>query len=166
MKEIFTIGHSTRSAEEFLKLLEVHNINFLADVRRFPGSRKFPWFGKDQLEPFLKSNGIDYNHFEDLGGRRPALPDSKHTEWRNKSFRGYADYMETADFQKAVERIEKIAMEKRLALMCSEAVWWRCHRSMISDYLKDRGWVVWHIMSEDKKTEHPYTVPVRQQKLF
>lgn len=159
--KIFTIGHSTRTIEEFLELLVYFDIKILADIRRFPGSRKYPQFDQDALKKSLEENGIEYVYIEDLGGRRKVSPDSKNTAWRNKSFQGYADYMETECFENGIKVLEKLALEKNTAMMCSEAVWWRCHRSMVSDYLKAKGWEVMHIMSLGKATEHPYTAPAR-----
>ena len=160
-KTIYTIGHSTRTMEEFLDLLFSFDIKILADIRRLPGSRKYPQFDQDNLRKSLEENGIEYIYIEDLGGRRKVSPDSKNTTWRNKSFQGYADYMETESFENGVKELEKLALEKNTAMMCSEAVWWRCHRSMVSDYLKAKGWEVLHIMALGKATEHPYTAPAR-----
>lgn len=131
------------------------------DIRRFPGSRKFPSFNKTQLAMDLQEVGIEYTHLEDLGGRRKVQAGSKNNRWRNDSFRGYADYMETMDFINAVSKLEAIALAKTTAYMCSEAVWWRCHRSMVSDYLKARGWQVLHIMAIGKAKEHAYTQPAK-----
>ncbi|WP_413532181.1 DUF488 family protein [Empedobacter brevis] len=158
---IYTIGHSTHSLEEFLEMLNSFEIKVLVDIRRFPGSRKYPWFNKDNLEKVLKENQINYMHIEDLGGRRKPNPNSLNTVWKNESFRGYADYMETTAFTKAVTELEKIAKAETTAFMCSEAVWWRCHRSMVSDYLKAKGWKVMHIMGIGKEEEHPYTSPAK-----
>lgn len=157
--EIFTIGHSTRSMEEFLNILHSFQIETLVDVRRHPGSRKFPHFKKENLLKSLPENGIAYHHMEDLGGRRKTSEDSKNTAWRLASFRGYADYMETGAFQSAVKELQDTALKSRVAYMCSEAVWWSCHRALISDYLKWRGWKVNHIMALNKAMEHPYTKP-------
>ncbi len=159
--KIFTIGHSTRTIEEFLDLLFSFEIKILADIRRLPGSRKYPQFDQDALKKSLEENGIEYVYIEDLGGRRKVSPDSKNTAWRNKSFQGYADYMETESFENGIKFLEKLALEKNTAMMCSEAVWWRCHRSMVSDYLKAKGWEVLHIMALGKATEHPYTAPAK-----
>lgn len=156
---IYTIGHSTHSFEDFIKMLQSFGIKTLADIRRFPGSRKYPHFNKENLEAELRNIKIKYIHLEDLGGRREVRVDSKNTRWRNKSFRGYADYMETEDFEKAIATLETIASEQPTAYMCSEAVWWRCHRSMVSDYLKAKCWTVMHIMAAGKEEEHPYTSP-------
>lgn len=160
-KNIWTIGHSTRTLNEFIKILHSFKIEVVADIRSFPGSRKFPQFNKEALEISLPKNGIEYVHLKKLGGRRKVFPDSKNTSWRHISFRGYADYMETDDFKEGINELEEIARKKQVAYMCSEAVWWRCHRSMVSDYLKNRGWNVWHIMAVEKEEEHPYTQPAR-----
>lgn len=159
IKKIWTIGHSTHPFGEFVEMLQSFEIELVADVRSFPGSRKFPQFNKEILAETLPANGIAYTHFRDLGGRRKVRPDSPNTVWRHPAFRGYADYMETGEFETGMEELQQIALEKRVAYMCSEAVWWRCHRSMISDYLKAKGWKVWHIMGINKATEHPYTAP-------
>ncbi len=161
MKTIFTIGHSNHPFEEFLEILKAFEIETLVDIRRYPGSRKYPHFNKDHLEKSLPEKEIQYLHYEDLGGRRKVKPDSHNTAWRLDSFRGYADYMETDSFKKAIEKLEILAKEKRVAYMCSEAVWWSCHRSLVSDYLKNEGWNVQHIMSKTKSNEHPYTKPAR-----
>lgn len=158
---IYTIGHSTRTIEDFVSLLQTFSIKTLADIRHFPGSRKFPQFNKEQLAETLKSNGIEYIHLVNLGGRRKVKKDSKNTRWRNEAFRGYADYMETEEFEQAINKLQDIARKATTAFMCSEAVWWRCHRSMVSDYLKAKGWKVLHIMTMRKIEEHPYTTPAR-----
>jgi uncharacterized protein (DUF488 family) len=160
-KTIWTIGHSTRPFDVFVGLLHHYSIQLLVDVRSFPGSRKYPQFNKEALELAIPENGIEYIHMKELGGRRKVDPNSKNTAWRHEAFRGYADYMETEAFQKGIEELEALASKKATAYMCSEAVWWRCHRSMISDILKLRGWRVLHIMSETKAEEHPYTGPAR-----
>jgi uncharacterized protein (DUF488 family) len=154
---VWTIGHSTRSLEEFLELLALHQIKLIADIRRFPGSRKYPHFGADALRGSLGSVGISYVHFPELGGRRRPRPDSHNEEWRNQAFRGYADYMETSEFRSGIERLTKFARAQRTVLLCSEAVWWRCHRSLVSDYLKAHGFKVQHILSATKTEVHPYT---------
>jgi uncharacterized protein (DUF488 family) len=165
---IFTIGHSTRTIEEFIAILRSFDIQLLADIRRFPGSKKYPQFNSPSLAASLQQAGIEYIHMPELGGRRKPLADSHNTAWKNPSFRGYADYMETDSFKEGVEKLEGLAANKRVAYMCSEAVWWRCHRSLVSDYLKIRDWKVMHIMDVDKATEHPYTSPAKevQGKLF
>jgi uncharacterized protein (DUF488 family) len=158
-REIYTIGHSTHPFEEFLGMLRSFGIEVLFDIRRLPGSRKFPQFDRENLETSLEAAGIHYVYSEDLGGRRRPKKDTKNTRWNNASFRGYADYMETEDFGNAVAKLEQAALKKRVVYMCSEAVWWRCHRSMVSDYLKAKGWTVWHIMALGKVQEHRYTAP-------
>lgn len=160
-KTVWTIGHSTRKFEELVEMLHSFNIQMLVDVRSYPGSRRYPEFNKETLEKTLPENNITYFHLKNLGGRRKVNPDSENTSWRHPAFRGYADYMETDAFKEAIKRLELIAEETRTAYMCSEAVWWRCHRSMVSDYLKVHGWRVMHIMAVGKSEEHPYTEPAR-----
>ena len=159
MKTIWTIGHSTRSFDEFLELLGSFKIKMLVDVRHYPGSRKFPHFNKENLQTSLPKNEIEYKHLVDLGGRRKPVPNSKNNAWRLDSFKGYADYMETEPFQSALETLKTSAKENPVAIMCAEAVWWSCHRSLISDILKSEGWTVMHIMNKNTATEHPYTAP-------
>ncbi|HEX6981241.1 MAG TPA: DUF488 domain-containing protein [Balneolaceae bacterium] len=158
---IWTIGHSNHSLEEFLTMLNSFEIELLADVRSYPGSNYVPHFNKENLQGSLPENDIEYVHLRRLGGRRKFHPDSENTVWRNKSFRAYADYMESDDFKKGAEKLAQMGKEKRTAYMCSEAVWWRCHRSMVSDYLKSKGWNVMHIMERGEAQEHPYTSPAR-----
>jgi uncharacterized protein (DUF488 family) len=160
-KLIWTIGHSTRTLDEFIALLKSFEIECVLDIRSFPGSRRYPHFNKEALEISLPENNVKYFHLKDLGGRRKALADSNNKVWRHAAFRGYADYMETDAFKNGVKDLEKIALKQRTAYMCSEAVWWRCHRSMVSDYLKVHGWNVIHIMGIGKEDEHPYTAPAR-----
>jgi len=158
---IYTIGHSTHSLAEFLDTLQSFNIKLLADVRRLPGSRKFPQFDAENLQTSLAENGIQYIHLANLGGRRKVKKDSKNNRWNNSSFRGYADYMETEEFAAAIKELEAIALKQTTAIMCAEAVWWRCHRSMVADYLKAKGWNVLHIMAIGNAQEHTYTSPAR-----
>ncbi len=155
--EIWTVGHSTRELADFIALLKENEIEAVADVRSLPGSRKFPQFNSEDLEPSLADAGIDYLLIKQLGGRRKVRPDSPHTVWRHKSFRGYADYMDTPGFEEGIEILLDLAEKKRTAVMCAEAVWWRCHRSMIADYLKSKGAIVEHIMGEKKNVTHPFT---------
>lgn len=156
-KTIWTIGHSTRSIEEFHAILKSFKIEVLADVRHYPGSRKFPQYNQESLQASLSQEGIAYVSMTELGGRRKPRPDSTNTIWRNEAFRGYADYMETEAFKQGIITLSEIACVKRTAYMCSEAVWWRCHRALISDHLKAHGWTVLHIMKTDKAIEHPFT---------
>lgn len=158
---IYTIGHSTRSLDEFLEMLHSFDIKILADIRSLPGSRRFPHFNQENLKISLEETGIKYIHLSDLGGRRKMKKDSKNNRWNNDSFRGYADYMETKEFQNAIMNLENIAWDQPTVYMCSEAVWWRCHRSMVSDYLQAKGWIVLHIMATGKVQEHKYTAPAR-----
>jgi uncharacterized protein (DUF488 family) len=160
-KIIWTIGHSTRTFEEFMSLLNVWQIQHVIDIRRFPGSKRFPQYNKDVLSAALLENDIQYTHIESLGGRRNPHPDSINTAWRVKGFRGYADYMETREFKKGIQELEHLAGLTRCVYMCTEAVWWSCHRALVSDYLKLHGWEVLHIMSKDKVQEHPYTKAAR-----
>jgi len=156
-RTIWTIGHSTRSPEEFVAALQSFLIEVLVDVRRYPGSKKYPHFNVAALETYLPEAGIAYLPLPELGGRRKPKPDSENTVWRSESFRGYADYAETPPFEEGIERLTEVAAQKRTAYMCSEAVWWRCHRAIISDYLKERGWTVLHIMDAGTVKEHPFT---------
>ena len=160
-KEIWTIGHSTHSLEEFVLMLETFQIQLVVDVRSLPGSNRFPQFNKESLELSLPKNNIKYYHLKALGGLRKATKGSHNTAWRVASFRNYADYMETDEFKAAIVDLEALAATQRVAIMCAEAVWWRCHRSMISDYLKNCGWLVNHIMSKTKIEVHPYTEPAK-----
>jgi uncharacterized protein (DUF488 family) len=154
---IYTIGHSTREFPELVDLLRENEIELVADVRSFPGSRKFPQYNKEDLMESFPAVGIEYRHLRGLGGRRSVRKDSENTVWRNKAFQGYADYMETIEFADGIKELLDIAEDETTAIMCSEAVWWRCHRSMISDYLKASGIEVLHIMEGGKVSEHPYT---------
>ena len=159
--QIWTIGHSTLPIEQFLGLLKGHDIQALVDVRTLPGSKRHPQFNGEALSHSLAQAGIDYVHMRDLGGLRKPRRDSPNTAWKNESFRGYADYMMTPAFTKAIEELLKIASTKRTTIMCAEAVWWHCHRSMIADYLKAEGVSVLHILGDTKVEEHPFTSPAR-----
>jgi uncharacterized protein (DUF488 family) len=155
---IWTIGHSTRKIDTFISLLEENGINLIADVRSFPGSKRYPQFNKEALAKSPQEHGIHYEHFAELGGRRKPRPDSRNIAWRNASFRGYADYMETEEFRRGVDRLVDLAKSAgSTAIMCAEAVWWRCHRALISDYLKARGIDVIHILDANKTEPHPFT---------
>ena len=157
MMKIWTVGHSTRSGEEFIEILRAQGIQVLVDVRTFPGSRRYPQFNREALSESLQGAGIKYKHEPRLGGRRRARPDSHNTAWRNEQFRGYADHMETEEFKNGVRELLELASSARVAVMCAEAVWWRCHRSLIADYLKAEGHEVIHILDEKKTEEHPFT---------
>jgi uncharacterized protein (DUF488 family) len=162
ISRIWTIGHSTREIDSFVSLLKENGIKLLVDVRSWPGSKRYPQFNKEALAESLSGQGIRYEHFPELGGRRKPKPDSHNTVWRNASFRGYADHMETEEFQKGVTRLLDLASEAgRAVIMCAEAVWWRCHRSLISDYLKAHGIEVIHILDANKAEPHPFTSAAR-----
>ena len=158
---VWTVGHSTRSGEEFGHILLAHGIQVLVDVRSFPGSRRYPQFNRSTLSESLASIGINYRHEPRLGGRRSPRADSHNTAWRNASFRAYADHMGTDAFRNGVEELLELARSARTAVMCAEALWWRCHRSLIADYLKAAGHSVIHIVDEKKTEEHPFTSAAR-----
>ena len=152
---IWTIGHSTRAIEEFLALLAQNGIELVVDVRSLPGSRRYPHFNQEPLAATLADHRIGYLWLEELGGRRKLVNSTDHSEWRNKAFQAYAQHMETEAFRKGAERVIALAAVQRLALMCAEGLWWRCHRSMIADYLVDRGAIVLHIMEPGSVVPHP-----------
>lgn len=155
---IWTVGHSTRSFDELLALLHAGGIKLLADVRRFPGSRRYPHFNQDALAESLGQHGIQYRHFVDLGGRRSKrLPDSPNGAWRVEQFNTYADHMQSAEFLAALDELMKTAREEPTAIMCSEALPHRCHRRLISDALVARGWRVRHLLSPRRIDDHTLT---------
>ena len=154
---LFTIGHSTRSIEEFIRLLKAHGVQRVIDVRTIPRSRHNPQFNRDRLSPALHSARIHYRHMPGLGGLRHARADSINTGWRNASFRGYADYMQSSMFAESVDRCIELAKQERVALMCAEAVPWRCHRSLIADALTIRGVAVREIWSDTRTEIHKLT---------
>ena len=160
---IFTVGHSNRSIDDFLALLKSHNVKRLVDVRTIPKSRHNPQFNRDALAASLRAAHIAYTHLPKLGGLRRARPDSVNTGWNNSSFRGFADYMQTPEFSAALARLEKparrggLARTKQCAIMCAEAVPWRCHRSLIADALTVRGHAVKHIMTPSRASLHKLT---------
>lgn len=143
---IFTIGHSTHTAEVFLDLLAAHEVRQLADVRTVPRSRRHPHFGKEALAGHLGARDVRYRHFPALGGLRKPLPNSINTGWRHPSFRGYADHMQTEEFRRGIEDLLTFAQAARTAIMCAEAVWWQCHRQLLADALLVRGVPVRHIL--------------------
>jgi uncharacterized protein (DUF488 family) len=144
---IFTIGHSTRTADEFLVLLDAYRVSGLADVRTVPRSRRHPHFSADALTTFLPAHGIDYIHLPGLGGLRKPRPDSRNGGWRNSGFRGYADHMQTQEFAAALDALVAFASDRQTAVMCAEAKWWQCHRQLIADALVARHIEVRHILS-------------------
>jgi uncharacterized protein (DUF488 family) len=154
---VFTIGHSTRPIETFIRLLKAHGVQRLVDVRTIPRSRHNPQFNRDQLSPSLHRAKIHYRHMPGLGGLRHARPDSTNTGWRNASFRGYADYMQTPAFEEQLTRCIALAREERVVLMCAEAVPWRCHRSLIADALLARGLEACEITSGVRAQRHTLT---------
>ncbi len=157
LRTIWTIGHSTRPIEEFVELLKAHRIQRVVDVRTVPRSRHNPQFNTEALADSLAKAAICYQHSGGLGGLRKAEKDSINTGWRNASFRGYADYMQTDHFLEALENLTAESRKQHSAIMCAEAVPWRCHRSMIADALVSRGWSVKHIMSSAKADGHELT---------
>ena len=154
---VLTVGHSTRAIEDFLKILRAHGVERLLDVRTVPKSRYNPQFETTALAESLRGAGIEYRHMPGLGGLRHARKDSTNTGWRNDSFRGYADYMQTAEFEKNLDELIAAAEEKRTVVMCAEAVPWRCHRSLIADALLARGIRAEHILSETDRKPHSLT---------
>jgi uncharacterized protein (DUF488 family) len=151
---VLTIGHSTRTIEEFIRLLKSHDATCVVDVRTVPRSRRNPQFNRDTLPRSLKAVGIAYTHVAGLGGLRRPRPDSINTGWENASFRGYADHMQTPEFEASLETLIELAQKQRVALMCAEAVPWRCHRSLIADALVAKGVPTEHIMSESRRDPH------------
>lgn len=157
MPSIFTIGHSTRPIEEFVRLLEAHGVKQLIDIRTVPRSRTNPQFNRDTLPNSLKDAGIGYLHMPALGGLRHARADSPNTAWRNPSFRGYADYMQTPEFAAAIDSLIELGSASQAAIMCAEAVPWRCHRSLVGDALSVRGIPVEDILSSTRRQPHKLT---------
>jgi uncharacterized protein (DUF488 family) len=153
----FTIGHSTRSVQEFIALLSAHDIELVVDVRTVPRSRRNPQFNRETLPQSLQAADIGYEHVAALGGFRRPRPQSTNAGWRNASFRGYADYMQTAAFEAAIESLAERAQHTRLAVMCAEAVPWRCHRSLIADALVVRGIKVEEIIGTNRTQPHAMT---------
>ncbi len=158
---VYTIGHSTRTAAEFVALLRAYGIRRVVDVRTIPGSRRNPQFNRETLSRLLRSRRINYRHMKALGGLRHARRDSVNTGWRNASFRGFADYMQTPEFAGAVECLMRMAVLKPTVIMCAEAVPWRCHRSLIADALTVRGVDVRHILSAASARPHELTAFAR-----
>lgn len=154
---IFTVGHSTRSFEELVEILRAHGVERLVDVRTIPRSRHNPQFNRETLSKALHNRHLSYRHMKALGGLRHASPDSINTGWRNASFRGFADYMQTPAFGEALERLVELATQKPTAIMCAEAVPWRCHRSLIADALLVRGIRAEDIMSPTRRQVHTLT---------
>jgi uncharacterized protein (DUF488 family) len=154
-RQIWTIGHSTRTLDEFLEALASEQIELVADVRRFPGSRRYPQFGREALEAALQNSGVAYRHFPELGGRRTSqLQPSPNAAWRVPAFRAYADYMQTGDFAAAFDELTALAQRRRTAIMCAEALPWRCHRRLLADRFVVLGWDAWDIMAPRQTKKH------------
>jgi uncharacterized protein (DUF488 family) len=151
---IYTVGHSTRSEQELLGLLEPFGVRAVADVRRFPGSRRHPHYNQEALARWLEQAGIRYLHVPELGGRRAPASDSGNAGWREAAFRGYADHMSSEEFASGLRRLEELARERPTAIMCAEALWWRCHRRLIADVLTVKGWEVEHLGLRDGPVTH------------
>ena len=154
---LWTLGHSTKPIDEFIGLLLAHQISLLIDVRTVPRSRYNPQFNRDTLAQSLRDAGLQYRHLPELGGLRKPMKDSLNDGWRNASFRGYADYMQTEEFHEAINALMASGHQEQTTVMCAEAVPWRCHRSLIADALVSRGWDVRHIMSPENATPHILT---------
>ncbi len=154
---VMTIGHSTRSLEDFVEMLKAHGVERLIDIRTIPRSRHNPQFNGDSLPSALRAAGIEYRHMKELGGLRHPRKDSPNTGWRNAGFRGFADYMQTEAFAAALAALAEEARGHRIAIMCAEAVPWRCHRSLVADALAVRGVPVEHIMSKARRDSHHIT---------
>jgi uncharacterized protein (DUF488 family) len=161
LTSVWTIGHSTRPLDVFLGLLAHYRLEAVADVRRFPGSRRQPQYAQAALRDSLAARGIAYRWLPALGGRRRPRPDSPNSAWRNASFRGYADHIESAEFSGGLDELLELSGQLRTTLMCAEAVWWRCHRALIADVLCVRGIEVVHILDATHWAVHPYTSPAR-----
>jgi uncharacterized protein (DUF488 family) len=158
---VWTIGHSTRPLETFLGLLDRYELKAVADVRRFPISRRHPQYSEPALNEALAEHGMTYRWFPMLGGRRRPTPHSPTSGWRNESFRGYADYMQTHSFSEGLAGLLELSDRVPTAIMCAEAMWWRCHRALIADALRVRGITVIHILSPGHTAVHPFTSPAR-----
>lgn len=158
LKLIFTVGHSTRTGKEFTELLKTYDINLLVDIRHYPGSRYCPQFGKATLSKNLARHDIDYIHLESLGGRRKSAKESElNAGWRSPQFRGYADYMQTKDFALGLKQLMSLARKNHVAIMCSEAVPWRCHRSLVADALLLNDFIVFDLISMTSVKPHELT---------
>ncbi|WP_437193319.1 DUF488 domain-containing protein [Planctomicrobium sp. SH527] len=164
--ELFTIGHSNHPLDKFLDLLKEHEIAALTDIRRFPSSRKFPQFNQEELSKVLQQSGIKYHWLDALGGRRPkqkSIPPSLNSGLRNESFHNYADYMQTEPFQQGIDELLTISEQKRIAYMCSESLFWQCHRRLVSDFLTAHGHSIQHIFPSGEVKRHQMTTEARVQ---
>lgn len=158
---IWTIGHSTRSLDDFLAVLAAHDIETVVDVRRFPGSRRLPQFGSEQLEAALTARDVAYRWIEELGGRRRPAPSSPNDGWRNDAFRAYADHIATEEFARGLSELLMLAAASRTTIMCAELLWWRCHRRLVADVLTSLGHEVRHIRDVGESELHELTPPAR-----
>jgi uncharacterized protein (DUF488 family) len=154
---MFTVGHSTHALDAFVALLRGAGVEAVADVRRYPGSRRSPWFAREALAASLPGEGIEYVHLEPLGGRRSVVPGSPNGGWDNAAFQAYADHMATPEFAAGLAQLERLARRRATSVMCAEATWWRCHRRLIADALVVRGWTVRHIGPDGGLTGHELT---------
>ena len=161
---IFTVGHSTRSIHEFVEILHAHGVKGIVDIRSIPRSRHNPQFNADVLEHFLLGEHMSYKQIKELGGLRHARKDSLNLGWRNASFRGFADYMATQEFSEGLETLIEIARARETAIMCAEALPWRCHRSLVADALTKKGWLVRDIMSRAVAKRHRLTPFLKTRK--
>ncbi len=161
LARLLTIGHSTLAVDAFVAMLTAHRIELIADVRRFPASRRHPQFNREALAKMLASHGIAYQHFPELGGRREPRPGSSNTAWREAAFRGYADYMESVEFDLGISRLLEAAKSKATAIVCAEKSWRSCHRGLIADHLKACGIEVIHILDTVATEPHPWTAAAR-----
>ena len=152
---VWTVGHSTRTWEAFIALLGAHGIEAIADVRRFPGSRRYPWFASESMATALPAVGVAYRWIPQLGGRRNVQPGSPNGAWRNAAFQGYADHTASPEFGEGLAELLQLAAGRRTAMLCAEAVWWRCHRRLVSDLLQHLGIDVMHILDEKPAQRHP-----------
>ncbi len=158
MKKLFTIGHSTRTIEYFISILKAHGIEELVDVRTIPKSRHNPQFAEEAIRKSVRNHGIGYRWLgKELGGLRRTKKDSENTGWQNLSFRGFADYMQTSEFKSGLQKLQSVASKKATAIMCAEAVPWRCHRSLIADAMTEKGWNVYHLSSRKTARLHELT---------
>jgi uncharacterized protein (DUF488 family) len=157
VREVLTVGHSTRAPGELEQVLGAHGVELIVDVRAHPGSRRMPQFGKEELQSSLGDAGIDYLHVAELGGRRRPREDSPNRGWRKESFRAYADHMASEEFERGIERVIGEARRRRACLMCAEVLWWRCHRRLVADALVARGWPVLHVTGEEPPEPHELT---------
>ena len=156
-KMLWTIGHSTREISEFIEILKFYHIKQVVDIRALPGSNKYPHFNNDRLKESLSEFGLEYKYIKQLSGLRKRIKDAPPNVWKNKSFSNYAAYMETADFKEGIDQLTNYALRAPTVIMCAEVLWWRCHRSLIADYMKSIGWDVINIQDSKTKIPHPYT---------